>query len=228
MKKDLPTIEELNKEFSQLSPEKRIEQLYQYFSEEEVLMSSSFGTTSIYLLHLIHRSRPTQPIASVDTGYLFKETHDYANTIQQKYNLKVNWTAPAEADHKESLEGKLWEKNPNLCCTLNKTIPFEAIKQEHKVWITGLLGFENEFRANLPIFEKSGGILKFCPIIDQTKESVQQYIEFFKLPLHPLAEQGYGSVGCTHCTVKGEGRSGRWQNLAKTECGLHMPSTIKV
>jgi phosphoadenosine phosphosulfate reductase len=32
---------------------------------------------------------------------------------------------------------------------------------------------------------------------------------------------GYGSVGCTHCTVAGAGRSGRWADSEKTECGLH-------
>ena len=34
--------------------------------------------------------------------------------------------------------------------------------------------------------------------------------------------QGYGSVGCSHCTAKGAGREGRWKGKGKTECGLHL------
>ena len=46
-------------------------------------------------------------------------------------------------------------------------------------------------------------------------------MSFNKLPKHPLAEVGYGSVGCTHCTEKGKSREGRWAKTEKTECGLH-------
>ena len=226
--KGLPSIDILNKEFSGLSPEKRIERLYDYFTEDEVLMSSSFGTTSIYLLHLIHRMHPTQTIYTIDTGFLFDKTHDYMDTISRKYNLNIQKIKPFPVDHQESINNQLWQTNPDLCCTLNKTIPFEAVKLEHKLWITGLLGFQNDFRSSLPVFEKSGGILKFCPIIDQSKEDVQKYIDFFELEKHPLELAGYGSVGCTHCTTIGEGRTGRWQKMGKTECGLHFNPVIKV
>jgi len=91
-----------------------------------------------------------------------------------------------------------------------------------------VIGFQNDFRSSLPIFEKIGGVLKFCPIIDQSREEVKKYIEFFKLPKHPLEAEGYGSVGCTNCTEKGEGRSGRWKALGKTECGLHLTPPIKI
>jgi phosphoadenosine phosphosulfate reductase len=43
--------------------------------------------------------------------------------------------------------------------------------------------------------------------------------------VNPLVEEGYPSIGCAPCTAKpAEGadpRSGRWQGLNKTECGLH-------
>ena len=42
------------------------------------------------------------------------------------------------------------------------------------------------------------------------------------LPIHDLVHQGYDSIGCTHCTTKGTGRTGRWINNSKTECGLHV------
>ena len=51
------------------------------------------------------------------------------------------------------------------------------------------------------------------------------YIEANGVLVNPLVEEGYPSIGCAPCTTKpAEGadpRSGRWQGLNKTECGLH-------
>jgi phosphoadenosine phosphosulfate reductase len=64
-------------------------------------------------------------------------------------------------------------------------------------------------------------LIKFYPLIDWNSSLVEEYIESHGLPEHPLKEKGFNSVGCTHCTSKGEGRNGRWSELSKTECGLH-------
>jgi phosphoadenosine phosphosulfate reductase len=58
-------------------------------------------------------------------------------------------------------------------------------------------------------------------LVDMSKQDLKLYTQLFELPLHPLLSQGYDSVGCTHCTRKGKGRSGRWVDLDKNECGLH-------
>ncbi len=44
------------------------------------------------------------------------------------------------------------------------------------------------------------------------------------MPYNPLHDEGYPSIGCTHCTrspADGDDRSGRWAEPDKTECGLH-------
>ncbi len=45
------------------------------------------------------------------------------------------------------------------------------------------------------------------------------------VPVNPLLNQGYPSIGCMPCTqpvAEGEDpRSGRWAGKDKTECGLH-------
>ena len=42
-----------------------------------------------------------------------------------------------------------------------------------------------------------------------------------ELPYNELHDRGYASIGCTHCTLPGAGREGRWAGAEKTECGLH-------
>jgi phosphoadenosine phosphosulfate reductase len=87
--------------------------------------------------------------------------------------------------------------------------------------MSGLIGFQNRNRKSLPIMEDNNKLLKFYPLIDWNSSLVEEYIESHGLPHHPLKEKGYDSVGCTHCTVPGQGRSGRWNDQSKTECGLH-------
>jgi phosphoadenosine phosphosulfate reductase len=81
---------------------------------------------------------------------------------------------------------------------------------------------QNKHRGNLKVFEQKDDIIKFYPLIDQTEKVAFKYIKEHNLPEHPLLSQGYNSVGCFHCTVAGKGRSGRWVNKSKTECGLHL------
>ena len=83
------------------------------------------------------------------------------------------------------------------------------------------MAYQTPFRAHLRIFEKQGDIIKFHPLIDITEKEFEGYFEEKQLPKHPLERKGYGSIGCTHCTAIGEGRSGRWKGSDKTECGLH-------
>ena len=82
--------------------------------------------------------------------------------------------------------------------------------------------WQSDHRSTLSIFETRRGIIKFNPMIDVSQEERDAYIADHKLPFHPLVAQGYSSIGCTHCTVPGEDRAGRWQGKPKTECGLHL------
>ena len=81
---------------------------------------------------------------------------------------------------------------------------------------------QNKHRGNLKVFEQKDDIIKFYPLIDKSENDAKEYIKKNKLPDHPLLKAGYNSVGCFHCTVAGKGRSGRWVNKSKTECGLHL------
>ena len=85
-----------------------------------------------------------------------------------------------------------------------------------------MIRFKNTFRKELNIFEKTADIIKFHPLIDLSKNEVANYIKIHDLPIHPLVYQGYDSIGGKQCSINGQGRTGRWLNNAKTECGLHV------
>ncbi|WP_339345245.1 phosphoadenosine phosphosulfate reductase family protein, partial [uncultured Alcanivorax sp.] len=124
--------------------------------------------------------------------------------------------------HQVSQENRMWETDPDLCCQVNKVNPLEEAKEDYDLWISSLMGWQTEHRAGLEVFEERRGMIKFNPMIDVTKEQRDAYIKEHDLPFHPLVEQGFDSIGCSHCTFKGEGREGRWKGNKKTECGIHM------
>jgi len=212
----------LNEKYLPLGFEERIRSLYQDFAPEKVLVTSSFAATSAYFLHLISRMRPQQVIHFIDTGYHFPETLEYRRYLTGLFNLKVEDVRAEDWQHQFTVDDKTYERDPDYCCSVNKIQPLKAVKLNFHVWVSSLMRWQTDHRAGLPVFELRRGILKFNPMIDVTREERDLYISEHQLPFHPLVARGYSSIGCTHCTVAGDGRTGRWVGKPKTECGLHL------
>ncbi|MDO9107108.1 MAG: phosphoadenylyl-sulfate reductase [Methylovulum sp.] len=215
-------IAELNSHYQPLCFEDRLHKLYTDFKPEKIMVTSSFAATSAYFLHIISRIRPEQVIFFIDTGFHFPETLIYRDYLMRLYHLKVQDIKADDYQHEYSVKEKLYETDPDLCCTINKINSLESIKPNYDIWMSSLMSWQTDHRAGLAIFEERRGIIKFNPMIDVSQEERDAYIAEHKLPFHPLVAEGYSSIGCTHCTVKGEGRSGRWLGKPKTECGLHL------
>ncbi|MEL6123268.1 MAG: phosphoadenylyl-sulfate reductase [Bacteroidota bacterium] len=214
-------IIELNETYGSLSPLQRLEQVFSDFDHNEILVTSSFGTTSGILMGMVSEVAPGHPIHFIDTTFCFKQTLTYKRTLTKLLGLNIINVLPSIDDNMKSRETHLWETDPDQCCHINKVKPFEPYKSGKQIWVSGLLMNSNPFRENLEIFEARKGIIKMHPNIDTTAEGFEQFLIDHNIPPHPMKAKGYDSVGCTHCTIKGEGRSGRWAGKSKMECGLH-------
>lgn len=218
-------VESLNKDFEKLNADERLLRLFEMLPEEEILVTSSFGIHSATLLHHLSRIRPGIKVWFINTRFHFPETLAYKSQLSALYGLNVVEVAPSE-DLKELCEAAMmWTTTPNVCCYLNKVAPLEPLKKRHKVWISGLMGFQNRVRNSWQVFQPDPsveGLLKFHPFIDWSESKYINYRNQHALPPHPLELEGYGSVGCVHCTKKASGRKGRWNGKFKTECGLHI------
>lgn len=213
-------VKKINKSLSAAHNDVRIAHILNKY-RDDVLITTSFGTTSALLIHMISRIRPDHPIHFINTGYLFPETLEYKDQLIERYGINVVDHVPDEEKHRITKEDKLWKSNPDLCCHYNKVEPLEKIKTEYKFWISGLIGYQNSYRSGLEILQQKDDIYRYYPLIDWTPEMVDDYFESFGIPRHPLERFGFDSIGCTHCTKKGSGRDGRWSDSGKTECGLH-------
>lgn len=215
-------IKALNRKYKKLTVKERINQLYNDFDLDEIMLTSSFAATSAFFLKLFSDVNKKQPIYFIDTGYHFEQTLSYKKELERLYELNVKSIRALKEEFIFTQQDKTWTKNPDFCCYINKVKPLDLIKSNFTVWASGLMKWQSDHRSTLNIFEMRNGILKFYPLLDVSKKDRDAYIKEHQLPFHPLVAEGYHSIGCSHCTVPGKGRNGRWNNNPKTECGLHL------
>jgi len=215
-------IEALNAEFADLGFQERIQRLYEYFPVDDVLFTSSFGTKSVVMLTLVSRGNAKQKVHMLNTGYHFPETLAYKDTLSEITGLEVVEILPDAERHQQTVDTEMWDSQPSRCCHYNKVMPLKAVKDRHTVWMSGVHSYQTMNRAAMRIFENVDGLIHFHPLIDITEGEFLYHLEKDQLPRHPLEAQGYGSIGCHHCTRPGQGRAGRWAGKDKDECGLHI------
>lgn len=190
--------------------------------------TSSFQTQSLPLLHLIACTVPELPVYFLDTGFHFPETLAFRDALAARLGLRVLTLQPlmGHAGFKNR-HGELFRTNPDLCCHMNKVEPWQQVKNGLAGWISGIRRDQTEQRRNTPVVTcERNGQIKVCPLAAWSEADIWRYINRHDLPVHPLLEQGYMSIGCAPCTravtANEEARAGRWAGTAKTECGLHI------
>jgi phosphoadenosine phosphosulfate reductase len=170
-------------------------------------------------------------VFTLDTDFLFAETYELIDKIEQKYGIRVERVKSLFTPEQQAAQvaPKLWTIDPNQCCSLRKVEPLKAKLASLSAWVTGIRRDQAPTRANAKKIEwdKSFGLVKCNPLADWTWENVWEYVREHNVPYNPLHEQNYPSIGCVQCTRQvqaGEDpRAGRWSGFAKKECGLHAP-----
>jgi len=177
--------------------------------------------TDAVLIDLAVSVEPSIEVVFIDTGYHFPETLETVEVVRRKYGLNLKMmTVPF---HDE----ELWKVDPENCCSAIKVGQLDRALMGKEAWMSGLRRAESPTRAQAPILSLDlRGLVKINPIANWTDLDVQGYIKDHDVPVNPLVDQGYPSIGCQPCTHPVEPgadpRSGRWAGKDKTECGLHL------
>jgi phosphoadenosine phosphosulfate reductase len=184
---------------------------------------------------LHHLSRLAIPVRVffIDTSFHFAETLAYRDTLTSAYKLDLRESRSFEPDNRRfaaTRNGGLVISDTTACCAINKVGVQAAFlgRTDVKAFFTGLRRDQSESRSHTPFVHVQKGKLKICPFADWPANDVELYLRLWEVPEHPLAAQGYSSIGCSplSCTSKpldpDDPRSGRWVGDAKTECGLHL------
>jgi phosphoadenosine phosphosulfate reductase len=199
--------------------------------EGRILLTCSWQHQSSILVDMLWRLGAQIRVVELDTGLLFPETYATRERLVERYGLQLERVDPAQTvEEQERTEGPaLWSRDPDRCCHLRKVEPLERALVGMDAWITGIRRAQSVTRANAKVLELDPrGVVKVQPLVGWSDEDVKGYLFAHDVPYNPLHDQGYPSIGCTHCTRAirpGEdSRAGRWADAEKTECGLHMPS----
>ena len=187
-------------------------------------LACSFQKEESVLLDMLLEREPAARVFALDTHVLFPETYAVWRQLEQRYGIRIEVFEGPSLGRQAAIHGEaLWERNPDLCCSIRKIGPLGAALSGLHGWITGVRRDQSSSRTATPKlgWDDRHELWKASPLADWTDDDVWAYIRERDLPINPLHERGYASIGCTHCTTPGTGREGRWVGSGKTECGLH-------
>ena len=209
-------VRDLNAEFERAPASAVIRWAVETFHPHLCLSASM---TDAVLIDLAVNVEPSIEVVFIDTGYHFPETLETLEVVRRRYglNLRVMTVAPQAED--------LWQIDPENCCSAVKVGQLDRALQGKLAWMSGLRRVEAETRATAPIVGYDlRGLVKINPIATWSDLDVEGYVKDHDVPVNPLMDLGYRSIGCMPCTRPADGddpRSGRWAGVPKTECGLH-------
>ncbi|HEU4387150.1 MAG TPA: phosphoadenylyl-sulfate reductase [Blastocatellia bacterium] len=211
------------------SPEEVLEWAFGEYADRNIAIATGFGAEGMALIDIAVRVEPNLNVFFVDTDFLFPETYALRERIEQRYGIQIRaYRTALSPDHQAAVYGPaLWERDPDLCCQLRKLEPLKEALRGLDAWVTAIRRDQTPDRANARVVEWDARweLVKVNPLAAWTRQDVWNYVVKNDVPYNPLHDQGYPSIGCTHCTRAvgrdEEERAGRWSGRAKTECGLH-------
>ncbi|MEA2618049.1 MAG: phosphoadenosine phosphosulfate reductase [Chloroflexota bacterium] len=206
------------------------------FQPARTAVVTSLQADGMAVVDMALRIDPEVRIVTIDTGRLPEETYAYLDRVRAYYGRGIEVRFPDRATverftsahgvnaFRESVERRL------DCCHLRKVEPLERLLAGLDCWLTGLRRDHSARRRSVDVVELDsahGGVIKVNPVAAWDEAAVRAYLADRGVPLHPLYERGYRSLGCAPCTrAVAEGddpRSGRWwwERDVDKECGIH-------
>ena len=142
----MKSIHETSKDLEKLSPQDQLQWAFEEF-DESFVVTTSFGIQSAVLLHMTKELKSSQKpkVIWVDTGYLPKETYNYAEKLTTLFELNlVVAQSPVSPARMEALNGRLWEtgvqKDLEKYHQIRKVAPLEKAFSDLNVhcWASGV------------------------------------------------------------------------------------------
>jgi phosphoadenosine phosphosulfate reductase len=226
-------LPELSERFEQASPTEVLRWAWQEFGLRAAIGTSFQGAGLVIIHHAVTAGLPL-PVFTIDTGLLFSETNELKSRLENFFGIQIEPLVPelSLSQQEAELGERLWERKPDLCCTLRKVVPLQKKLAKLEAWITGLRRDQSNARSGTQVLElyefdriREKQILKINPLAAWSRDDVWRYIRKHGIPYNPLHDRGFRSIGCKPCTravVSGQDeRAGRWIGFEKTECGIH-------
>jgi phosphoadenosine phosphosulfate reductase len=222
----------LNASFEHAHPREILTWALETSGLERVAIASAFQAEGTAIMHMASTIRADVRVLFLETGFQFAETLAFKQQLTERLGLNViDLRGELTVEQQSERYGeRLYERDPERCCDLNKVRPmFEALRGLDG-WVTAFRRDSSPTRADAPFVEQyelepGHMMVKVNPVAAWTRRDTWAYLAEHDLPHNPLYDLGYASIGCAPCTrlrFAGEPeRAGRWAGLSKWECGIH-------
>jgi len=201
-----------------------------------IVFTTSFGLEDQIILHHICDAKLDIDVVTLDTGRLFPETYTVWEETERRYGRRIRAVYPHQAALEDliaarGINGFYYAKQARIaCCDVRKVEPLKRALAGAQGWITGLRAEQSADRAKVGfvIADRERNLLKFNPLIDWSRQALEEFASAHEVPVNALHQRGFLSIGCAPCTRAvrpGEPeRAGRWwwEDGSKKECGLHV------
>lgn len=227
-----PELRALNARFETETPQEIVRWALEDSGIERIALASAFQAEGTCVMHMASLVRPDVEVLFLETGFHFAETLAFKEQLVERLGLAITDLVGAyTVERQEAAFGeRLYERDPGMCCDINKVRPMFDALQKLDAWITAFRRDSSPTRASAPILDRyelepGRPMLRINPVANWTRRDTWAYLRQNELPHNPLYDLGYASIGCAPCTrMRFEGepeRAGRWAGLSKWECGIH-------
>lgn len=180
-----------------------------------ICLGCSFGKDSMVTLALVLSVKSDIPVFAIMADTEFPETYEFATAVATQYGL--NYT-----------EHRFAQEKGEKCCGRPKVEKTKEALRSYDAWISGVRKTEGITRSDFEPVEEKNGLVKINPILEFTELDIWKFTALNHLPINPMYQLGYRSLGCSLCSFPEEDeleteRAGRWKGTENAcgECGIH-------
>lgn len=224
-------IAALNERFESADPDDIVRWALQEPRLPRIALASAFQVEGTAVMHMASKIRPGIRVLFLDTGFHFDETLQHKRRVEELLGVEVVDLRGAHSPESQAqaFGERLYERDPERCCDLNKVQPMLTALRDLDAWITAYRRDSSPTRSGAPIvdryeLEPGRWMVKVNPVATWTRADTWRYLKTHDLPHNPLYDIGYASIGCAPCSrmqLLGEHeREGRWAGLPRWECGI--------
>jgi len=197
------------------------------------------GAEEIVLIDMATRLGLPFRVFTLDTGRLHAETHAFLDDVRRRYGIAIELVLPdaaAVADwvRRRGANG-FYRDGHRECCAIRKVAPLARALAGCEAWMTGrrrdqspaTRGHVEVVAADPRHAGTSGPVLTVSPLAHWSHDRIWDYIRRHDVPVNPLHERGYASIGCEPCTRPvGDDQPPRaggwwWEAEGTRESGMH-------
>ena len=224
-------------EFAALRPQQIVDRALAEYGADIAISFS--GAEDVLLIEYAKQSGRPFRVFSLDTARLHPETYRYFAEVEKHYGIRIEYCFPEAAAVERLVRAKglfsFYQDGHQECCGVRKVEPLRRQLSGLRAWITGQRRDQSPTRGAVPLVQRDpaftgqggGPLVKFNPLANTAGTDVWFELRGLQVPVNPLHERGFVSIGCEPCTKpivpSQHEREGRWwwEESTKKECGLH-------